>query len=261
MRGIVTLTTDFSASDPYVGMMKGVILSVAPDVTVVDLAHDISPHDVFQAAFVLESAYCYFPEGTVHMAIVDPGVGSSRRRLAMACGKYRFVGPDNGVFTYLMRKEGLRECVEIREIPAREAGLGVTFEGRDIFAPVAARLAMGVPLSEIGPTVDKPVELSIPRARVTDTAIEGRIIYIDHFGNCITNIEAAAVAPLGDKVTASVAGTPLGQLQKAYSDVRVGDALALINSLDHLELAINQGNLAKELNLQVGTPVRVAITK
>lgn len=261
MRGIVTLTTDFSTSDAYVGMMRGVILSVAPDVMVVDLAHDISPHDVFQAAFVLESAYCYFPEGTVHMVIVDPGVGSARRRLAMACGKYRFVGPDNGVFTYLIRKEGLSECVEISEVAAREPGRGVTFEGRDIFAPVAAKLAMGAPLSEIGPTVEKPVELSIPRPRVTETAVEGRVIYIDHFGNCITNIEAADVAPMGDKVTASVGGTPIGQLQSAYSDVRVGDALALINSLDHLELAVNQGNLAKELNLQVGTPVRVTITK
>lgn len=242
-------------------MMKGVILSIAPEITIVDLAHDITPHDVFQAAFVLESACRYFPEGTVHMVIVDPGVGSGRRRLAMECGKYKFVGPDNGVFTYIIRREGLMRCAEVKEIPVREPGRGVTFEGRDVFAPVAARLATGAPLSEIGPAVEKPVELTIPRPRVAGTAVEGRIIYIDHFGNCITNIEAADVAPLGDKVTASVGGTPMGRLQKAYSDVPVGDALALINSLDHLELALNQGNLAKEMNLQVGTPVRVTITK
>jgi S-adenosylmethionine hydrolase len=260
LKGIVTLTTDFSTSDAYVGMMKGKILTIAPDVTIVDLAHDISPHDVFQAAFVIAGAFHYFPPNTVHMAVVDPGVGSSRRRLAMRCGDYFLVGPDNGLFSYAIRKEGPCQTVEIKA-PPEDSRTGVTFEGRDVFAPAAARLAAGMPLSEIGDPTDPPIELSLPKPKVSDGVLEGRVIYIDHFGNCISNIEEADLAAYGDSVNVIVAGQEIGGLHKTYSDVPVGEPVAVLGSLGHLEMAVNQGNLADEINLDVGSPVRVTAVR
>ena len=258
MSGIVTLTTDFSTSDAYVGMMKGRILSIAPDVTIVDLAHDIGPHDVFQAAFVIAGAYRYFPPNTVHVAVVDPGVGSNRRRIALRCGEYVLVGPDNGVFSYVIRKEGTCETVEINA-PRLDDQTGATFEGRDVFAPVAARLASGAPLSKVGVPTGVPMELSLPKPRISDGLIEGRVIYIDHFGNCITNIEAQDLVSLGGSLVVSVGGQEIGGLQNTYSDVPVGEPVAVMGSLGHLEMAVNQGNLADEINVDVGSPVRIRV--
>ena len=257
MNGIVTLTTDFSTSDAYVSIMKGVILSVSRDITIVDLAHDVGPQDISQAAFVIESAYRYFPIGTVHLVVVDPGVGSQRRRLAMKCGSHYFVGPDNGVFSFPIRNEGISECVEIH-VPERNNGLrGVTFEGRDVFAPIAARVACGVPLSEIGSSINDPLELSTPRPRINENAIEGRIIYIDHFGNCISNIELSDIEKFSKNVIVSLAGVTIGALGKCYSDVEIGETLSLINSVDHVEIAINHGSAAEVMNVKVGSTVRV----
>lgn len=257
MNRIVTLTTDFSMSDAYVGMMKGAILSVSRDISIVDLAHDINPHDVFEGAFVLQTAYRFFPEGTVHLAVVDPGVGSVRRRVAMRCGGHYFVGPDNGVFSYVISSSEQCAAVEISAPETRRGLHGVTFEGRDIFAPAAARIACGVPLSEIGRPVDNLVTLDMPRPRVNEVTIDGKIIYIDHFGNCVSNIEAAEIERLGGSVQVSVGGQSVGPLRTSYSDVPAGEPLAIINSLDHLEIAINQGNAETDLNIKVGTPVRV----
>lgn len=256
MRGIITLTTDFSTSDAYVGMMKGRILSIFPQAVVVDLAHDISAHDIYQAAFVLAGAYHYFPPDTVHIAVVDPGVGTSRRRLALRCGDYFMVGPDNGIFSYVIRRECACEAVDIT-VPDTDTRTGVTFEGRDVFAPAAARIASGKSLEDIGIPTSPPVELSLPKPRAMNGSIEGRVIYIDHFGNCITNIEAADLRGREEAVSVSVTGQQIGGLHNTYSDVAVGEPVAMIGSLGHLELAINQGNLAEELNLDVGSPVRV----
>lgn len=254
---IITLTTDFSTSDAYVGAMKGAILCVAPDVTIVDLAHDITPHDIFEAAFVLESAYRYFPKGTVHVVVVDPGVGTVRRRLAIRCGDYYFVGPDNGVLSYPIMNEGVCECVEIK-LPERPAGLcGVTFEGRDVFGPAAARIANGTPLSDIGTAAENPVRLKIAQPIITETAIDGRIIYIDHFGNCVSNIRCQDVQRLTGNLEVIVGGYDVGQLRSSYADVEPGEPVALINSVGHVEVAINQGSAEKDLNLKVGSKVRV----
>lgn len=257
MNGIVTLTTDFSTSDAYVSIMKGVILSVSRDIAIVDLAHDIGPQDISQAAFVIESAYKYFPKGTVNLVVVDPGVGSLRRRLAMRCGNYYFVGPDNGVFSFPIRNEGISECVEI-PVPEQNNGLrGVTFEGRDVFAPIAAKIACGVPLSEIGSPITNPVELSTPRPRITEDTVDGRIIYIDHFGNCVSNIELSDIEHFDRDLMVTLAGVTIGTLGKCYSDVEIGGTLSLINSVDHVEIAINHGSAAEVLNVKVGSMVRV----
>jgi len=255
--GIISLTTDFSTSDPYVGVMKGVIKRHAPNICVIDLAHDIAPQDISEAAFVIATSYRYFPEGTVHLVVVDPGVGSTRRRIAMRCGAYFFVGPDNGVFSYPIRDQGLCECVEI-VVNEQQRGLrGVTFEGRDVFAPVAAKLATGVPLADIGPALSDPVTLPTPRPKAGDSFIEGKVIYVDHFGNCVTNIELADVEKLNGKLTVYVGGFPIGHLGYCYSDAAVGEALALVNSVDHVEIAVNHGNASEELNIKVGTPIRI----
>jgi hypothetical protein len=258
LNGIITLTTDFSMSDAYVGVMKGAILCVAPNVTIVDLAHDISPHDVFEAAFVLNSAYKFFPEGTIHLVVVDPGVGSVRRRIAVKCQGHYFVGPDNGVFTYALRRS---ECdiVEIAGSSQDRGRRGITFEGRDIFAPAAARLASGATLSDLGSPASDLVTLDIPQPRINEHAIDGKMIYIDHFGNCVSNIEAAELERLGGSVDVAVAGQSVGPLRTSYSDVPVGEPLAIIDSLDHLEIAINQGNAETDLNVKVGTPVKVIV--
>lgn len=261
MSKIITLTTDFSTADAYVGAMKGAILCVAPDVTIVDLAHEITPHDVSEAAFVLESVYRYFPKGTVHVVVVDPGVGTVRRRLAVHCGDYYFVGPDNGVLTYPMMNEGICECVEIK-VPDRPAGLcGVTFEGRDVFGPAAARIVNGTPLSDLGPPVENPVKLKIAQPIITETAVDGRIIYIDHFGNCISNIRCKDLQHLaGSNIKAIVGGYDVGRLRNSYADVEPGEPVALVNSVGHVEIAINQGSAEKDLNLKVGSKVRVVLS-
>lgn len=239
--------------------MKGAILSVAPDATIVDLAHDVAPHDVLQAAFVLESAYRYFPEGTIHVVVVDPGVGSVRRRLAVRCGGFYLVGPDNGVFSYPIRNEGLRECVEISVRKADGRARISTFEGRDVFAPTAARIANGAALSELGPALENPVVLHIPAPVVSERLVEGRIIYIDHFGNCVSNISSGDIARLNGRSLVTVGGHSIGRVQASYADVEIGDAVALINSVDHLEVAINQGSAERDLNIKVGSKVRVAL--
>ncbi len=258
MSGIITLITDFSTSDHYVGTMKGVILSINPNVTIIDIAHEIAAHDISQAAFVLKNSYKYFPEGTVHMAVVDPGVGSNRRRVAMHCGGHYFVGPDNGVFSYPIRDRGLCECVSI-SVPEEKIGVASTFEGRDIFAPTAAKIAMGVPLSELGEAISDPVKLQLPKPKISDKMIEGQIVYIDHFGNCCSNIEVEDLAKLGGTPNVWVGGFWIGPVRAFYSEVEPNETLAVINSMDHLEIAVNQGNAKQELNLQIGSRVKVEI--
>ncbi|MGC8863828.1 MAG: SAM hydrolase/SAM-dependent halogenase family protein, partial [Armatimonadota bacterium] len=226
-------------------------------INIIDLAHDINPHDVFEGAFVLNTAYRFFPDGTVHLVVVDPGVGSVRRRVAMQCGNHYFVGPDNGVFSYVIRNSQKCAAVEINPPESRSGLHGVTFEGRDVFAPAAARLACGVPLSEIGRPAENLVLLDMPRPKVNEVTIDGKIIYIDHFGNCVANIEAAEIERLGGSVQVLVGGQSVGPLRMSYSDVPAGEPLAIINSLDYLEIAINQGNAETDLNIKVGTPVRV----
>jgi len=258
MSRIISLITDFSLADAYVGVMKGVILWIAPNAVIIDISHSIEPQNIFQAAFVIRSAYCYFPEETVHVVVVDPGVGSKRRRIAMKCGKWYFVGPDNGVFSYPIRDEGIGECVEITAIEVN--GLrGRTFDGRDVFAPAAARIAMGSALSELGPVIDDPITLDIPVASIGKYKITGQIIYIDAFGNCISNIEAGDVERLGNRVVVNVGETRIGEMKTAYSDVAHGKTVALINSIGCVEVAVNRGSAVEVLGIKVGDMIEVKV--
>ena len=188
-RPVVTLLTDFGHQDPFVGIMKGVILRLCPTAALVDLCHETAAYDILGASFLLQSAVCFFPPGTIHVAVVDPGVGGPRRPIVAQIGGQVFVAPDNGVLSYPMASGGVRT---IRAITAREYLLpevSATFHGRDVFAPVAGHLACGVPLERFGPEVADPVGLPIPRPRRDPSGqIAGEVIWIDHFGNCITNI-------------------------------------------------------------------------
>lgn len=258
---IITMTTDFGLSDGYVGAMKGVILSIAPDVTIVDITHDIQPHAISQAAFVVASAAPYFPEDTIHLIVVDPGVGSERRPLVLETKKAAFVAPDNGVLTLVLQHlEDTRSDYRLFHLTRRKYWLDEisrTFHGRDIFAPVAAHLANGVAASKLGKEIDDPVRLDLPRPQPLPTGgFRGRVIYVDRFGNLVTNIPAAL---LGDRNgwCVEISGHLIPRLSQAYADVPRGHVLALIGSTNMLEIAVREGSAALMLGLGEGAEVLV----
>ena len=188
----ITLLTDFGTRDGYVGAMKGVLRRLAPQAQIIDISHDIPPQDIHQAAFVLRSILPYFPEDTIHVVVVDPGVGSERRPVAVIGEQASFVGPDNGVFTPVYESQPAAEIFELRNPAYHLPEVSATFHGRDIFAPVAAHLANGVAPEMLGPRVDDPVRLLLPQAlRLADGSLQGTLQAVDHFGNCISNIPGA----------------------------------------------------------------------
>jgi hypothetical protein len=258
MPGIITLTTDFGTRDGYVGAMKGAILSVNPHATVVDISHDIAPQDVVEAAWVLASAYRFFPPETVHVVVVDPGVGSDRLAVAARAGGWHFVGPDNGVLTWATVSAGETRAVELRERRWFRPEVSATFHGRDVFGPVAAHLAAGVPLDAFGPGREALTPLPLPSPTVqTDVAI-GEVIHVDRFGNLITNITKAVFTEWarGD-VTIAVGDEARVGLGRTYADVAPGEALALFGSTGHLEIAVRDGDAAARFGVGRGSAVVV----
>jgi len=270
---ILTLLTDFGTEDEYVGVMKGIILSIAPDVRLVDLSHQVPPQDIRRAAFLLMNAVPYFPPDTVHLAVVDPGVGTARRPVAVRTPVGTFVGPDNGLFSWVLERVPKWTAVEIRE-PAYQLPLASsTFQGRDIFAPVAAHLAAGVPLEKLGPRVEDPVWLPPPRLEISDFAAEGEVLYADRFGNLVTSIgylvrsedTLALKSAFGPQAVLPVfpagdAGVVVGNVQlrgirRTYGEAAVGELLALVGSSGFLEIAVRQGSAAAALGAAPGTPV------
>ncbi len=261
---LITMTTDFGMSDGYVGTMKGVILSIAPDATIVDITHDIQPHAISQAAFVVASAAPYFPPGTIHLVVVDPGVGSERRAIAVQTKKAIFVAPDNGVLTFVLQPFADESVpAKIIHLTRRKYWLpqvSSTFHGRDIFAPVAAHLAAGVSISKLGKPIDDPVLLDIPQPRqISDGSLQGHVIYVDRFGNLVTDIPAAWLGK-EKQWRVEVAGRVVEQLSPTYADVSRGQLLALIGSSGLLELAVREGSAALMLGIGVGASVVVRPT-
>ena len=259
-RPVVTLLTDFGHQDPFVGIMKGVILRLCPTAALVDLCHETAAYDIRGASLLLQSAVGFFPPGTIHLAVVDPGVGGPRRPILAQIGGQVFVAPDNGVLSYPMAWGTVRT---IRAITAREYLLpevSATFHGRDVFAPVAGHLACGVPLERFGPEVADPVGLPIPRPRRDPSGqIAGEVIWIDHFGNCITNItredlEACRAGQTGSP-RVLLAGREVGPVVQFFGEVGVGRGGAILGSMGTLELFLNQGNLARQWTVVPGAPV------
>jgi S-adenosylmethionine hydrolase len=255
---VITLTTDFGTRDAYVAEMKGVILSITRDVHVVDITHDVAPGDVLEGALALEAAAPRFPAGTIHVAVVDPGVGTARRGLVVAARDQMFIGPDNGLFTPFVGLARWR-AFELRAAEFRSAGVSHTFHGRDIFAPAAAHLARGVEAASLGPTVTDPIRLAWPEVRVSQGRVGGAVVHVDRFGNLVTSIHADAIAALGTGVAIRVAGKSL-PLVRTYGDLGRGNPGALVGSTNRLEIAVNAGSAARALRAGRGTPVVVSRT-
>jgi S-adenosylmethionine hydrolase len=258
---IITLLTDFGLKDAYVGIMKGVILSLSPDARLVDLSHEAPPQDILSGALMLQSAWRYFPPGTIHLAVVDPGVGSRRRLLGAASGEQFFVGPDNGLFSLVFAEQTPFMAVSLENPQYFLASIAATFHGRDILAPVAAHLSLGVPLTAFGPALSDPVRLDWPAPEFGEKEVHGQIISSDHFGNLITNITMGSLQSWlrGRSVSFRVHGRVIPQLATTYSDVPPGALLALGGSHGYLEIACRQGSAAQELEAAVGDRVVVTI--
>jgi len=259
MRPIVAFLTDFGTRDHYAGVMKGVVLSICPDVTVVDVTHDLPPHDLTAAAYELAATFRYFPSGTIFVTVVDPGVGSSRRGLAVEAGDWKFVAPDNGVLTMVLREMAPKKAIELTERRYARPTISRTFEGRDRFAPAAAWLAKGINITALGRPAHDLVQLDLPVVEETRESISGAIVRVDRFGNAITNIDRKAFDRLaaGRTVVIEAAGTPIARLVATYAEIAPGDVCALFGSTDHLEFASQSGSAAELRDLAFGTLVRV----
>ena len=253
---IITLLTDFGTRDGYTAAMKGVILGIAPGATLVDITHEVAPQDVAEAAFVLSTCWRCFPPGTIHVVVVDPGVGSERRRIGVSAERHLFVAPDNGVLSMALVGASLQRMVSLENDRLFLPAVSATFHGRDVFAPVAAHLANGTPLAQAGPPVPDLVRLpqAAPRPAGTD-AWEGEVVAVDRFGNLITNIPEALVG--GRHTRVSLCGKEIEGVVPYYAQTQPGELLALIGSSGSLEVAVNQGSAAGRLGAGRGTPVRV----
>ena len=255
---VVTLTTDFGVRDPYVAEMKGVMLGLAPEVRLVDITHEVDSHDVVGAALALEAAMPFFPRGTVHLAVVDPGVGTARRGLVVTTEAAAFVAPDNGLLTPVFAR-GAWRAFELSAPDLRLSRVSRTFHGRDVFAPAAAHLASGVPPERFGPEVTDPVRVPWPEVRAVGGAVAGAVVHVDRFGNLITSIAADAVERLGGDASIHIAGRHL-PVVGTYADLPLGAAGALIGSSNRLEVAVREGSAAVVLRARRGTPVAVSRT-
>jgi S-adenosylmethionine hydrolase len=259
MRPVIALLSDFGTRDHYAGTMKGVMIGICPDVTLIDITHDISPHDVFEGALQLSASCRYFPAGTIFLAVVDPGVGSSRRGIAAEAGEYRFVAPDNGVLTAVLRDMPPKRIVELTERRYARPTVSRTFEGRDRFAPAAAWLAKGIQLSALGRTVTSYQQVDIPQVDVGEAQLHGVVLLVDRFGNLVTNIDRRTFEAFtrAQPVSLNVAGRAIAGVVATYADIRAGEVCALFGSTDHLEFAVNGGSAATALGASRGAAIEI----
>ena len=246
---LVTLLSDFGTQDGFVASMKGVILDIAPDAGVVDVAHDIAPGDVEAGAWVLGQYWKLFPPGTVHVAVIDPGVGSDRLAIAAQLEGRYIVTPDNGLITHALSAVQSYRCVQITEPRFMRSSVAPTFHGRDVFAPVAAHLERGVRLEELGPPLQRPTTASIEPPTRGDGELRGRIAHVDRFGNLISDIPESWV---DDGWRFEVAGKDAGFLRGSYSDVGKGEVAAVIGSMGTVEIAVRESSAAKKLGATRG---------
>ena len=252
--GIITLTTDFGLQDSYVAAIKAVILSLLPEARLVDISHEVPAQDVAHAAFLLKSSALLFPAGTVHLAVVDPGVGSTRRAMAIAAQDHFFVGPDNGLFTDFLGPSS--QVVLLNRPEFFRAKVSATFHGRDLFAPVAAHLARGVELSSLGAPLADPVKLPRPQPKVLPDRIVGEVIHVDRFGNLITNITADLIPPHS---FIRIKGKDIPGLSLHYQSAPAGTLLALIGSTNLLEISLPEDSAALVLKVRPGQTVEVLL--
>ncbi len=257
---IITLLTDFGTSDAFVGIMKGVILGIHAEVRIVDVTHAVPPQQVLPAALLLRSAVPYFPPATIHVVVVDPGVGSTRRALVIETAHGILVGPDNGVLSLAAVRMAPRVARHITNTALFRHPLSQTFHGRDVFAPVAAHLSHGVVPEVCGPVVDAMIELTVPAVQRLPRRLSGEVIYTDHFGNLITNIDADALASFTvPRLSVSIANIQVAGPVQTYAAVAPGMPLAIVGSWGMLEIAVRNGSAADSFAAGPGTPVTVVV--
>lgn len=257
---VITLTTDFGLRSGFVGIMKGVIYGIAPQAKIVDISHAIAPQDIREGAFTLQRAVPFFPAGSIHVYVVDPGVGTQRRPLAARLGDHYFVGPDNGMLTpFIEEAEQNKKSVEFVHLNNPKYWLpkvSRTFHGRDVFAPVSAHLASGVSLNAFGPRITDPVLLELPRPIKTEHGWTAHITVIDTFGNLATDLPAAVLRGWSD-IRVHLRGVEIIGLAESYGHKQPGDLIALVDSEDYLEIAVVNGSAAQKLGAEVGDSVEV----
>lgn len=255
---IITLTTDFGTSDHYVSSIKAAILSVTSYVQIVDVTHEIPAHDILAAAFTLRDAYRIFPSRTVHVVVVDPGVGTARKPIVVSADNHYFVGPDNGVFTQVYDLDPNFKVYEITASHYMRENPSPTFHGRDIFAPSAAQLSKGIDIENFGDPVPEPVKIEVPRPKVTaEGQIRAIVIHVDRFGNLVTNVTQPALENLmqklgKSKIRGAGKAAPAGELRAAYGEAAEGGACLLFNSSGYLEIAANKARASELLGLGPG---------
>jgi hypothetical protein len=276
---VIALLTDFGITDGYVAAMKGVLLTLCPMAHIIDISHHIEPQNVRQAAYVLLSVYRYLPPETIVVAVVDPGVGSSRKPIAVQTSQGTLIGPDNGLFSYVLRKIKYENVYALENPMYHVSGPSTTFHGRDIFSPVAAHVANGVPLHKFGPNLTKLEWLPDPKLHITSETVQGEVIHVDHFGNAITSIghltwdadDMVKLYPIFkvsfdegiteipqfgvEAVEIAIKDTVIEFLSLTYASVPKGQLISLINSAGMLEIAVNQGHAAQQLGIAAGDMV------
>jgi S-adenosylmethionine hydrolase len=277
MARLIALLTDFGTTDPYVGVMKGVIYSICPDALIVDVTHAIAPQNIRQAAFMLLTSYRYFPSDTIFVVVVDPGVGSARKPIAVQIDGYTFIAPDNGVLSYVIAENLSVNVYEIQNPAFMLPNLSASFHGRDIFAPTAGRIATGKHIEEVSVAIKSPQQINMPMLNIEAKRIIGEIIHVDHFGNLVTSIGrlqhmdslTAILNPrfgVGEmlyidtvSVRVSIVGVKVRGIKRTYSQASQDELLTMIGSSGFLEIAVNQGHAAAVLGATIGDRVEVEL--
>jgi S-adenosylmethionine hydrolase len=257
---LIAMLSDFGTRDHYAGVMKGVMLSINPDITIIDVSHDLPAHDVPFAALELAATYKYYPAGTLFLVVVDPGVGTSRRGLAAEAGDWRFVAPDNGVLTAVFNETPPKKVVELTERRYARPTVSRTFEGRDRFAPAAAWWAKGIQLPAFGRPVTDYYMLDLPVPVIEGNVVRGTVVRIDRFGNVVTNLDRKTCQKVTDgstHVQLTVGGHSIAHIVSTYADIAPGEIGALFGSTDHLECASQAASAAEQLGVAVGDQVEL----
>jgi S-adenosylmethionine hydrolase len=257
---VVTLLTDFGTKDHYVASMKGVILNINPQCLLIDITHQVSPHDIREGAFILANAYSYFPKGTIHLCVVDPGVGGIRKPILLVTQDYYFVGPDNGLFTMITRKEGVKQIIALDRQKFHLSKVSTTFHGRDIFAPVAAHLSLGVKPNAFGHKIDSLARVGFKGPFIKEGRLSGEILHVDAFGNLVSNVDEG-------KFSRFVQGRPffiraerktIRGLKKGYWEGKKGEPMALFGSSGFLEISVREGSAQKVLKMKRGDSIEIS---
>ena len=256
---LITLLTDFGTRDHYVASMKGVILQINPMCTLVDITHEVGPQDIREGAFLLANAYAYFPKGTIHLSVVDPGVGSPRKPMLLVTQNHFFVGPDNGLLSIAARRDGVRKAITLNNPKFFLSRVCATFHGRDIFAPVAAHLSLGVRPSLLGRKIDTWVELDVGKVKRTGDELVGEIVHVDSFGNLISNIDEDRLRRFAKRqaLTIRIGKRVIKALKRGYWEGKRSEPMALLGSGGFLEVSVREGSAQKSLKVERGHPILI----